>query len=225
MGRATKGTPRRLGDWLRRQPTLVEGEREMRLLVEGLGEPTVLMAWPADAALASGDEWGAEVMDAAQDDCDGRGHQSTYLVQLWDHPTERPLLTYPIRLQPERESIESATTEGMVAQALRHNEVVMRTFVGAMSGMLKSQGQVLAQLTERLQASEMANAKALDLYREAMERSAALESSEEERELKVERERMLLGVLGQIKDAAVPAVVGKFLSPGAPAPALKSVKK
>lgn len=158
-GHATHG---RLDAWLRRCAKGKDCE-VVRLVVEAVdGEPQIVGTWAlSDLINADGAQL---VLDVAQEYTDGLGARSRFHVQVCTreerilftksinnvHPSEDSEPESGFAPQPGTAKVEDSTQAGIVAQCMRHNEVLIRMYTSSMGGVLQKALQVLELQSQQI---------------------------------------------------------------------------
>jgi hypothetical protein len=190
-------SPHRIQAWLGR----AKKDADMvRLGVESAeGSFAVVQEWPRDEAT------GQAIVDAAQEHCDDSQSPQEYRICLCAGETVRA--TKPLRCKPQDETtdpagfnVEPGNANGLVAQALRHNEYLARLYLQSMSNVLGAQRSVIDS-----QAAELRDLRA---RAKNAERQAAAKGSEEDVEALARAESIIH--VGEAIAASVPAVVEHF---------------
>lgn len=105
-----------------------------------------------------------EILEAAQEDCDGREAVSRYSLRAMNEADERHSAKV-LKCRPSNstdpEGIGDPSAAGIVANVLRHNEALMRVTVGSVSTILDAQQQIIA-----IQAKQIENLHIKDQARE-----------------------------------------------------------
>lgn len=144
MGRA-RGSVKRIAPWIRRLREHVEPGDEWRLQTTGtVGDATTVQTWPAEAANTE-ESLAAEALDVAQDYTDHRGAMTAFELSLWRH--DRQHHTTSIRLEPKETKAEAADYEGVLAQQMAQNNLLIRTLVQSFASMHNAQNHTIERLT------------------------------------------------------------------------------
>lgn len=187
-GRHPKGTPGRIVLFCNRLPARLEKGKvgTIVLVADGLSETATIASWPYEAK-DKPDALAEDVLEAAQGDCDGRGTTSQYLLQAV--VDDQVISSYRVRCLPAEEDPfgGSADVNGIIAQALKHNEVMLRATLGSMAGVMQEMREVNSLLAKRIDTLEGTHREALELQKEALVLAASNESKHEVEEKKQER--------------------------------------
>lgn len=195
-----KGTPRAIVRWLERIADSRKAgqwgdiqDTDLRIAVvpDGLSEGEECGQWAWETATRHPDAFAESVLDVVQDDTNSRGTTTTYLLKCF--LDGRVMQSYRIRRNPEEEdpwANPSGSAAEMVGQSLKHNEVLMRSFIQATHTVLAQQGEVVTMLSKRLEVMEETQRTAFEMMRDAIQLSAEAESrhvADEHREQRTDR--------------------------------------
>lgn len=191
MPRRTKGTATAIQRWVLRQ--LPDASAAIVLQTDGLTESHQVASWPGSERDRP-EELGSAVLEAAQDDCDGRGSATSYRVSWMTDNGDTQVSSYPLRLTPNEDSLhayEEASIDGLVKQLMRHNEVMMRQMVQAQQHVAEQVTGLLRVMGSRLDSLEAERATTLEMQAEAQRQALEVEATEEDRERARSREERL----------------------------------
>lgn len=166
-----RGSATRIRAWYKRQPQGCE----YALLVETIDGEREVCRWQADDA--GRDDWGSEVMQAAQD----------YATEIDEHLSGRLVAyldgvevgQYEIRVRMPSRPTEGASPRGMLEQQMRHNEAIMRMMMQQTTATISALTRINDLAFARIHRLEAERSEALSLHTEAMRALAAAEAIEE----------------------------------------------
>lgn len=190
-----RGSATRIRAWYKRQPQGCE----YALLVETIDGEREVCRWHADDA--GRDDWGSEVMQAAQD----------YATEIDEHLSGRLVAyldgvevgQYEIRVRMPTRPTEGASPRGMLEQQMRHNEAVMRMLMQQTSVTIAALSRINDLAFARIHRLESERQEALTLHAEAMRALAAAEALEEQA---TESEASVLDTLDEKLEKWLPAL-------------------
>lgn len=156
----------RLAKWLSRLPR-AQIEKLSLIYLSVQGEEPVrhwrLADLPPEIATSEKD-LAIDIIEAAQEDCNGREYQSRYSLRAYTEANEQ-YSAMVIKSRPEGstdpEGVGDPSLAGITAQTLRHNEALMRMVVGSMSTIMGAQQQII-----EMQARQITNLHQKDQARE-----------------------------------------------------------
>lgn len=197
----------RLAKWLSRLPRAqiskislvylsVQGDEQVQTWE--LGEVT-------PEALRSEKDLTAEILEAAQSDCDAREYQSRYSVRAIDAKGDtRSQQVAVCRPQGSTDpaGVGDPSLSGIVGQTLRHNEALMRMVVNSMSGILTAQHDILTMQAETIKAMQRRAKAAEENPADSVEQVAKAES--------------MLKLADAVVEHVIPRIVDRFPWPGTP---------
>lgn len=158
-----------------------------------------------------------DIMSMALADSAGYGQGvQVYHAQTFHGDSEKQSARFTFRVESDSEgdeenegSSEPANKQGLIAQQMRHNEVLMKTTMGSITQVINTMQRALARQTDRLESME----------RERWENMRAIEQimgQNHERQLEIKkaesRERMMGELMGKL-NVLLPVVAQKLLAP------------
>lgn len=167
-----RGSATRIRAWYRRQPQGCE----YALLVETIDGEREVCRWQADDA--GREDWGSEVMQAAQDYATEIDESINGRLVAYHDGVE--VGQYEIRVRMPSRPTEGASPRGMLEQQMRHNEAVMRMMMQQTSVTIAALSRINDLAFQRIHKLESERAEALQLHAEAMRALAAAEALEEQ---------------------------------------------
>lgn len=199
-------TPR-LAKWLSRLP---HGQiSQIKLIYLSVQGEESVFTWDLTSGEARTEsDLTREILETAQDDANSREFRSRYAIQAWAPTEERPRMQFVIVCKPSNnhdpDGVSDPSLAGVVSQALRHNEALMRMIVGSMDNILSAQQAIIT-----LQAEQMKTLRRREQAREEAEPNI-------EQTAKAEA---ILKVADSLVEHVVPIVAQKITGigfPGAP---------
>lgn len=166
-----RGSATRIRAWYRRQPQGCE----YALLVETIDGEREVCRWQADDA--GREDWGAEVMQAAQDYATEIDESINGRLVAYHDGVE--VGQYEIRVRMPSRPTEGASPRGLLEMQMRHNEAVMRMMMQQTSVTIAALSRINDLAFQRIHKLETERAEALQLHAEAMRALAAAEAIEE----------------------------------------------
>lgn len=167
-----RGSATRIRAWYRRQPQGCE----YALLVETIDGEREVCRWQADDA--GREDWGAEVMQAAQDYATEIDESINGRLVAFHDGVE--VAQYEIRVRMPSRPTEGASPRGMLEQQMRHNEAIMRMMMQQTSVTIAALSRINDLAFQRIHRLESERQEALTLHAEAMRALAAAEAIEEQ---------------------------------------------
>lgn len=167
-----RGSATRIRAWYRRQPQGCE----YALMVETIDGEREVCRWMADDA--GREDWGSEVMQAAQD----------YAQEIDEHLSGRLVAfldgvevgQYEIRVRMPTRPTEGASPRGLLEMQMRHNEAIMRMMMSQTTATISALTRINDLAFARIHRLEAERSEALSLHTEAMRALAAAEALEEQ---------------------------------------------
>lgn len=159
-----KNSPGRLWSWLSGQMERVPSWHEciLTLQYDGGGADRMTLATYPARTLPKDETVAQELIELAQGDCDARGSKTQYVVQVVSEKEGVSIThgTHLLRLRPTDvstlEASDAPDARGLLAQTMRHLEVVMQLNARmliqqqtAMSSILESQSKILDAISSR----------------------------------------------------------------------------
>lgn len=152
----------------------------------------------------------AETESVCLEDAEGIGGIQKYHIGPYFKGSGKVVGRFVLRIEAaeDDESVESepATSSGLLAQLMRHNEALQRTTVAAVGNIVAMQSRIIGRLSEQnenLQSKQM----------EVMETLEGLRSQQHERDMQSRvaehKQKMVEEVAGTVK-MLMPAIVNKF---------------
>lgn len=167
-----RGSATRIRAWYRRQPQGCE----YALLIETIDGEREVCRWQADDA--GRDDWGSDVMQAAQDYAQEIDESINGRLVAYHDGVE--VAQYEIRVRMPSRPTEGASPRGMLEQQMRHNEAVMRMLMQQTSVTIAALSRINDLAFQRIHRLESERQEALTLHAEAMRALAAAEALEEQ---------------------------------------------
>jgi hypothetical protein len=143
----TKGTPDTLERWLVRQCDEAGDVLDGCVVELSISGDRTLSRWKGPKLRAPARA--ADMLGAAQDHCDEIGSVSSYVLRfLVPSATKDGALetqgSFDIRCRPlVADFVEAPTTEGQLAQQMRHNEMLHKTTLGSLSTLLEAAAELV----------------------------------------------------------------------------------
>jgi hypothetical protein len=167
-----RGSATRIRAWYKRQPQGCE----YALLIETLDGEREVCRWQADDA--GRDDWGSEVMQAANDYAQEIDESINGRLVAYHDGVE--VGQYEIRVRMPSRPTEGASPRGLLEMQMRHNEAIMRMMMQQTTATISALTRINDLAFARIHRLEAERSEALSLHTEAMRALAAAEALEEQ---------------------------------------------
>lgn len=198
----------RLAKWLSRLPRAQITKLSLVYLSIQGDEP--IQSWElgdlTPEAVRTEKDLTAEILEAAQGDCDAREYQSRYSVRALDAAGEirsQQIAVCRPKGNTDPAGVGDPSSAGIIGQCLRHNEALMRMSVASMSAVLSAQHQILEIQAETIKSLNRRAKAAEENPQETMEQVAKAES--------------LVKLADAVVEHVIPRIVDRIPWPGSPA--------
>ncbi len=191
--RSPKGSVKRIAGWVTRIPGEVARGNAFRLCTKGLAELTVVAQWPGEHR-DNATTLAESVLQAAEDDCDGRGSETHYELQLVEDG-ERVTATTVLRMKPlDDDHLEGTDMNGLLRHFMKRDIAMLRHTIEAQRDVMQQSVALTKLIAHRLEKLERQRGDAFETEAEALKQLAIGAGTDEEREAKVRREEKLLSL-------------------------------
>ena len=172
------GTPGSILAWGRRlPPPVAPAEAWIALELQGVTGTETLMRWSVDATKA-GESWGAEVLDVAEEDAQGRGQLTEYALTY--RVNGEPVATKAVRRgagSAGAEALRLASPEDVINRLVAQNEALHRMMLQSAAQTTAIQQQLLTAMAARVRELEEERTSTLDLHADALRALHAAEDA------------------------------------------------
>jgi len=200
-----------------------EGARCVRIVLHHtssnsrLGREFVGFDVPSDIAKSFPGDLAEQLFEQAESDAEGQGGVVTYAICAYYQGQPTPGAQRKLRIVPEDDdAIDSASTNGLMQQLMRHNEATARMLAASTANFLQTAEERMAAVEKQNEQLRSERFKSMEVVQNLMslahERELATESQKRKLRLMEDSASKLLGILGPVGQKLL-ATIGPELAP------------